>query len=53
MNGRWTVEVSWRGTPMTGYPSTGLSYTNAFGVLCESTSGVSAMLPLAPATDDF
>jgi hypothetical protein len=52
VNGRWVVEVSWRGTPATGYPNSGLT-TGAFGVLCESTSGISAMLPLNPATDDF
>ncbi|HEV7667264.1 MAG TPA: hypothetical protein VGS22_01990 [Thermoanaerobaculia bacterium] len=52
VNGRWVVEVSWRGTPATGYPNSGLTQ-GAFGVLCESTSGISAMLPLTPATDDF
>ncbi|MEP7011914.1 MAG: hypothetical protein ABJC13_16440 [Acidobacteriota bacterium] len=52
VNGRWVVEISWRGTPSTGYPNSGLT-TGAFGVLCESTSGISAMLPLDTATDDF
>ncbi|HXU32289.1 MAG TPA: hypothetical protein VN851_17115 [Thermoanaerobaculia bacterium] len=52
VNGRWMVEVSWRGTPATGYPNSGLT-PGAFGVLCESTSGISAMLPLNSATDDF
>ena len=51
-NGRWTVEVSWRGTPATGYPPSGLT-PGAFGVLCESASGASAMLPLNLAADDF
>ncbi|MEO8036441.1 MAG: hypothetical protein ABI837_18535 [Acidobacteriota bacterium] len=52
VNGKWVVEVSWRGTPATGYPNSGLT-PGLFGVLCESTSGASTMLPLNPATDDF
>jgi hypothetical protein len=52
VNSRWVVEVSWRGTPATGYPPSGVT-PNVFGVLCESTSGASAMLPLALGTDDF
>ncbi len=52
VNGRWVVEVSWRGTPSTGYPASGLT-PGAFGVLCESAGGISAMLPLDVATDDF
>lgn len=52
VNGRWVVEVSWRGTPATGYPPTGLT-PGVFGVLCESTGGISAMLPLNLVTDDF
>jgi hypothetical protein len=52
VNSRWVVEASWRGTPATGYPPSGLT-PGAFGVLCESASGASAMLPLNLATDDF
>ena len=53
VNGRWIVEVSWRGTPATGYPPTPGVTPGVFGVLCESSSGASGMLPLNLATDDF
>lgn len=50
VNGRWTVEVGWRENVPATTPST---FGNTFGVRCESTSGVSEMLPLPVAPDDF
>ena len=52
-NGRWTVEVSWRESLPGVYPTPPGITTNAFGVRCESTSGVSALLPLPSSPDDF
>jgi hypothetical protein len=52
-NGRWTVEVSWRESVPGIYPTPPGITPNAFGVRCESTSGVSALLPLPSSPDDF
>ncbi len=51
-NARWTVEVSWRETSPGVYPKVPVT-PNIFGVSCEATSGISAMLPLDSPKDDF
>jgi len=52
-NGRWTVEVSWRESSPGVFPTPWGITPNLFGVRCQSTSGVSALLPLPSRPDDF
>jgi hypothetical protein len=52
VNGRWTIEVSWRETSPGVYPQVPVT-PNAFGVSCQSTSGASHMMPLDSPVDDF
>ncbi len=52
VNGRWTVEVSWRES------SPGVFFVppfraQAFGVACQSSSGLSALLPMSLGDDDL